>query len=138
MMRNLDQRGVAAFEFCIVAMAIFTLIFGVFDLGRYMITMQSLRSLAGAGARAAMLNDCYTNAVLTKTTPSCSGDYMTDPQKRALVPFLYAGGLSPTVSTVTGGSAVTVTASQSGFSMVFTTIWPSSFNSPSASTKIPF
>ncbi|UGY29729.1 pilus assembly protein [Bradyrhizobium septentrionale] len=120
-------------------MAIFTLIFAVFDLGRYMITMQSLRSLAGAGARAAMLHDCYTNAVLTKTTPTCSGDiYLSDAKKRALVPFLYANGLSPTLTTVTGGSAVTVTTSVSGFSMVFTTIWPSSFNSPSASTKIPF
>ncbi|WP_338824226.1 TadE family protein [Bradyrhizobium septentrionale] len=138
-MRRLDQRGVAALEFCIVAMAILTLIYGILDLGRYMITMQSLRSLAGAGARAAMINDCYTNAVLTKTTPTCSGDvYLTDAQKRALVPFLYANGGSPTLTTVTGGSAVTVTTSMAGFSMVFPSIWPSSFNSPSASTNIPF
>jgi Flp pilus assembly protein TadG len=137
-MRKLDQRGVAALEFCIVAMAIFTLIFAILDLGRYMITMQSLRSLAGAGARAAMLHDCYTLAVLTKTTPTCSGDvYLSLAQKQALVPFLYANGGSPTLTTVTGGSAVTVTASIN-FSMVFATIWPSSFNNPSASTQIPF
>ncbi len=137
-MSKLDQRGVAAFEFCIVAAAIFTLIFAIFDLGRYVITMQSLRSLAGAGARAAMINDCYTSAALkVTTTVACSGDYTTDAQKRALVPFLYAGGLTPTVSTVTGGTAVTVTASLQGFTMLWPTLWGSTFNSPSVSTQIP-
>ncbi|WP_246767615.1 TadE/TadG family type IV pilus assembly protein [Bradyrhizobium sp. CCBAU 53340] len=137
-MRRLDQRGVAAIEFCVVAAAIFTLIYAIFDLGRYAIAMQSLRSLAGAGARAAMINACYTDAALKRTTTvTCSGDYTTDAQKRALVPFLYAGGLTPTVTTVTGASAVTVTASLQGFSMMFPTIWGSSFNNPSASTLIP-
>ncbi|UWU74044.1 pilus assembly protein [Bradyrhizobium huanghuaihaiense] len=137
-MRKLDQRGVAAFEFCIVAVAIFTLIYAIFDLGRYAIAMQSLRSLAGAGARAAMINKCYTDAALKKTTTvTCSGDYTTDAQKRALVPFLYANNLAPTVTTVTGTSAVTVTASLQGFSMMFPTIWGSGFTNPSASTQIP-
>ena len=52
MMRKLDQRGVAALEFCLVAVPLFTLMFVIFDLGRYAITMQSLRMLANAGARA--------------------------------------------------------------------------------------
>lgn len=137
MMRKLDQRGVAAFEFCIVAMAIFALIFAIFDLGRYAIAMQSVRSLAGAGMRAAMIDNCYTNAVLTKTTPTCSGEYLSLAQKQALAPFLYANSGSVTVSTVTGGSAMTVTATAS-FNMLFPTIWGASFNNPSASTKIPF
>ncbi|WP_456739443.1 TadE family protein [Bradyrhizobium sp. USDA 376] len=137
-MRKLDQRGVAALEFCVVAVAVFTLIYAVIDLGRYVITMQSLRSLAGAAARAAMINDCYTNAVLTKTTPTCSGDYTTLAQKQALAPFVYANGATPTVNTVTSGSAVTVTASASGFTMLWPTIWGASFNNPSASTKVPF
>ncbi|WP_338833486.1 TadE family protein [Bradyrhizobium septentrionale] len=137
-MRKLDQRGAAAFEFCVVAMTIFALIFGIFDLGRYAITMQSLRSLAGAGARAAMLDDCYMNTVLKiTTTPTCSGDYTTEAQKRALVPFLYANGGSPTVTTVTGGSAITVTASAS-FTTSFRTIWGSTFDNPSTTAKIPF
>ncbi|MGX1330294.1 hypothetical protein AB7M56_004793 [Bradyrhizobium elkanii] len=90
-MKILDQRGAAAFEFCIVAMAIFALIFAIFDLGRYAIAMQSLRSLAGAGARAAMLDDCYASAALkTATSVTCSGDYLPDATKRALAPFLYA------------------------------------------------
>ena len=49
MMRKLDQRGVAALEFCLVAVPLFTLMFVIFDLGRYAITMQSLRMLANAG-----------------------------------------------------------------------------------------
>ena len=55
MMRKLDQRGVAALEFCLVAVPLFTLMFAIFDLGRYAITMQSLRTLANAGARAMMV-----------------------------------------------------------------------------------
>ncbi|WP_460268498.1 hypothetical protein [Bradyrhizobium ottawaense] len=37
--------------------------FVIFDLGRYAITMQSLRTLASAGARAVMIS-CYTPALL--------------------------------------------------------------------------
>ena len=55
MMRKLDQRGVAALEFCLVAVPLFILMFAIFDLGRYAITMQSLRMLANAGARAVMI-----------------------------------------------------------------------------------
>jgi Flp pilus assembly protein TadG len=35
MMRKLDERGVAALEFCLVAVPLFTLMFAIFDLGRY-------------------------------------------------------------------------------------------------------
>ena len=61
MMRKLDQRGVAALEFCIIAVPLFTLMFAIFDLGRYAITRQSLHALANVGARKMMIN-CYTNA----------------------------------------------------------------------------
>ena len=64
MMRKLDQRGVAALEFCLVAVPLFILMFAIFDLGRYAITMQSLRMLANAGARAMMISDCYVNNVI--------------------------------------------------------------------------
>lgn len=141
-MRKLDQRGVAAFEFCLVAVAFFTLIFTIFDLGRYAITMQSLRSLAGAGARANMIA-CYTPAAINKTSPSgCTGDYLSTTQKQNAAPFLYAGGLSPTLATTSGanasgGNALTITASQPGFTMMMP-IWGTSLNAPSASTQIPF
>ena len=136
MMRKLDQRGVAALEFCLVAVPLFTLMFAIFDFGRYAITMQSLRMLANAGARANMIN-CYTPAVIANTSPSgCTGDYLSVAQKQAVAPFLYAGGLTPTLSTASGAAALTVTASQSSFTMLMP-IWGTAFNTPSASTSIP-
>jgi hypothetical protein len=146
MMRNLDQRGVAAFEFCLVAVALFTLMFVIFDLGRYAITTQSLRTLANAGARAMMIN-CYTPAVLAKTSPSsCTGDPLpSDAAKQAVAPLLYTTGGPPTLDIPApgaGATALTVTASQPNFIMPMTPltafIWPTTFNAPSASTSVPF
>lgn len=142
MMRNLDQRGMAQFEFCLVAVPLFILMFAIFDLGRYALTMQSLRSLANAGARAAMVGAagaaCYTDASIVKTTPTCSGDPLPSAAaKKAVAPFLYAGGLTPTLSTTTGAAAVTVTAAQPSFKMLMP-VWGTALNAPSASTAIPF
>jgi len=137
-MRKLDQRGVAAFEFILVFVPLFTLMCAIFDLGRYAITMQSLRTLASAGARATMIQ-CYTPAVISKTSPSnCTADYLSAAQKQAAAPFLYRNGSSaPTVSIIAGAAALTVTASQAGFAMVMP-IWGTALNAPSASTTIPF
>src|SRR5258707_7246869 len=100
MMRKLDQRGVAALEFCLVALPLFMLMFAIFDLGRYAITVQSLRSLANAGARAMMIY-CYTPTVIgttpvspwssANTSPSsCTGDPLpADTDKQAVAPLLY-------------------------------------------------
>ena len=137
MMRKLDQRGVAALEFCLVGGFLFTLMFAIFDFGRYAITMQSLRMLANASARANMIN-CYTPAVILNTSPSsCTGDYLSVAQKQAAAPFLYRAGLTPTVSTASGTGVLTVTASQPGFTMLVP-VWGTAFNAPSASTSIPF
>lgn len=140
-MRKLDQRGVAAFEFILVFVPLFTLMFAIFDLARYAITMQSLRTLANAEARQIMIK-CYTPAVtglVPNTSPSsCTSDYLTAAQKQAAAPFLYRNGSSsPTVSTTAGAAVLTVTASQAGFAMVMP-IWGTALNAPSASTKIPF
>lgn len=138
MMRKLDQRGVAAFEFCLVAMVFFTLLFAIFDLARYAITMQSLRALANAGARAVMINNCYMDAAIYKTTPTCSGDYLSEAAKQAAAPFLYSNGsAAPIVNVAGGASPYTITAAQPGFNMMMP-IWGSTFNGPSASTKLPF
>jgi Flp pilus assembly protein TadG len=137
MMRKLDKRGVAALEFCLVAVPLFTLMFAIFDLGRYAITMQSLRALANAGARAMMIDNCYVNAEIQKSTPSCSGSYLSAAQMQAVAPFLYYGGLTPTLTTAAGAAALTVTASQPGFTMLMP-IWGTALNAPSASTSIPF
>jgi Flp pilus assembly protein TadG len=138
-MRKLDQRGVAALEFCLIAVPLFTLMFVIFDLGRYAITMQSLRALADAGARAIMINNCYVNAEIQKSTPTgCPSDPLSDAAKKAVAPFLYNGGLTPTLSAPAAATTpLTVTASQPGFAMLMP-IWGTTLNAPSASTKIPF
>ena len=138
-MRKLDQRGVAAYEFCIVAVPLFTLMFAIFDLARYALTVQSLRALANAGARAIMIS-CYTDAAIQKKSPSgCSGDPLpSDAAKKAVAPFLYNGGLTPTLNVpATAASPLTVTASQPGFTMIMP-VWGTALNAPSASTQIPF
>jgi Flp pilus assembly protein TadG len=145
MMRKLDQRGVAALEFCLVAAPLFVLMFAIFDLGRYAITMQSLRTLASAGARATMIK-CYTPAVLANNSPSgCTliDTYLPDAQKQDAAPFLFSrdGTLRPTMSTTAGAAALTVTARQPGFTMLTPIIWSTwstRFNAPSASASIPF
>jgi len=139
MIRKLDQRGVAAFEFLLVAVAFFTFVYVIFDLGRYAITVQSLRALANAGARAIMINNCYVNAEIKKIAPSgCPSDPLSTAQKQAVAPFLYAGGLTPTLNVpATATSPVTVTASQPNFTMLMP-IWGTALNAPSASTHVPF
>ena len=143
MMRKLDQRGVAALEFCLVAVPLFTLMFVIFDLGRYAITTQSLRTLANAGARAMMIN-CYTPAVIgtINTSPSsCTGDPLpSDAAKQAVAPLLYTTGGPPTLNIpapAVGATALTVTASQPNFTMIMP-VWGTAFNAPSASTSVPF
>lgn len=129
-MRRLDRRGTASFEFCLVAVAFFTLMFAIIDLGRYLITVQSLETLAGAGARALMMENCYVDNVLRKLPPTCSGDPLPA-SKDDIAPFL----VNPAVN-VTTGSTILVTAS-STFAMLMP-IWPNSFNSPTITTKVPY
>jgi Flp pilus assembly protein TadG len=142
MMRKLDQRGTAALEFCLVAVPLFTLMFVIFDFGRYAITIQSLWALANAEARAIMIS-CYTPDVTAspKVSPSgCTSDPMSTTQKQAVAPFLYAAGLTPTVTiaAATGGkSPLTITAAQPSFNMLVP-IWGTTLNAPSTSTSIPF
>jgi Flp pilus assembly protein TadG len=138
MMRKLDQRGIGAMEFSLVALPLFILMFAIFDLGRYAITMQSVRALANAGARATMIK-CYTPAAIARTSPSgCTGSYMSNTDMQNAAPFLYGnGGGTPTLNTATGAAALTVTASQPGFNMIMP-IWGTILNTPSASTSVPF
>jgi hypothetical protein len=151
-MSKLDQRGVAALEFCLVAAAFFVTVFAIFDLGRYAITMQSLRKLAEAEARAMMVC-CYTPAAVNTLAPSncppatlpkspsgCTGSYLTNLQMQGFAPFLapalVAGDLA--VSIQPQGSALVVKAQQANFTMLTPFIWPAAFNGPSASTQVPF
>jgi len=137
-MRKLDQRGVAAFEFCLVAVVFFTFVFAIFDFGRYAITMQSLRALANAEARKMMIHDCYVLAAINKTAQTCTGDYLSTTEKQDAAPFLYFGGLTPTVSVAaTATSPYIVTASQPNFPVLMP-IWGTTLNTPSATTQVPF
>jgi Flp pilus assembly protein TadG len=139
MMKKLDQRGVAALEFCLVAVPFFILLFVIFDLGRYAITMQSLRTLANTGARATIIK-CYTPAAIGNSSPSGCTDinaYLSDAQMQNAAPFLYGNsGGTPTLNTA-AGPPLTVTASQSGFTMIMP-IWGTALDAPSASASVPF
>ncbi|WP_225713089.1 TadE/TadG family type IV pilus assembly protein [Bradyrhizobium semiaridum] len=137
-MRKLDQRGVAAFEFCVIAFALFMAMFSIIDLARYAITMQSLRTLASVAARTITVSDCYVNAALNKTTPACPSDPLSLTQKQDAAPFLYTNGAAaaPTVSSTVGTSVITVTASQN-FTMILP-FWGTLANAPSAYIKVPF
>ena len=150
MMKKLDRRGVAALEFCLIAAPLFITMFAIFDFGRYAITMQSLRALADAGARAVMIN-CYTNDIV-KNLPlsNCTGDAIPAvADKEAVAPF---GGNTATltVTCASAGSActasatpatnhgsLTVTASQPGFTMLMP-IFGTSLNAPTTTTTVPF
>ena len=139
MMRKLDNRGMASFEFILVFVPLFTLMFAIIDLGRYAITMQSLRTLASAGARAVMIS-CYTPDVVQSPPQSpagCTGDPLSTTAKQNAAPFLYFGHLTPTLTVGASSNSLTVTASQARFTMLMP-IWGTSLNAPSASTSIPF
>jgi Flp pilus assembly protein TadG len=132
-MRKLDQRGVAAFEFCLVLIPFLMSMFVIFDLGRYAITMQSLRAYANAGARQVMIG-CYTDRAIDPSKPACSTADLSGVDKP---PFVSA---SATLA-VTSQDPLTVTAEDTSFTMSMTALtqplWPASFNSPSVSTQIP-
>lgn len=148
-MTKLDNRGTAALEFVLVAVPFFLLMFVIFDLGRYAITVQSLRALANAGARAQLLcasTPANVTSFVNRTWPAgCTGDPLSGTAKQNIAPFLYSGGLTPdaltTTKTDTGGGAaggtVTITAGQSGFTMLMP-IWGTALNAPSASASIAF
>jgi Flp pilus assembly protein TadG len=133
-----DQRGTTTLEFGLIAMPFFWLMFGIFDLGRYAITMHSLDTLASMSARQVMITCYWPDVVFNNTSPStCNSDPYTDAQKQAIAPFLYVGGLTPTVLPVTGAKILTVTARQPGFTMLLP-VWGTTLNAPSYSVTIPF
>jgi Flp pilus assembly protein TadG len=144
MIRKLDNRGAVAFEFILVFVPLFTLMFVIFDLARYAITEQSLQTLADVGARAVMIN-CYTpdrtaSPPVSPSNCACTNPcstYLSTANKKNAAPFLYFGGLTPTLSVTAGASSLTVTSSQTGFAMLMP-IWGSALNAPSASIAIPF
>jgi TadE-like protein len=135
-MKRLDQRGSAAFEFCLVAVFFFTFVFAIFDLGRYAITMQLLRALASEGARATMIK-CYTPKVTQSLSPSGCTSVSTYYTSTYLTSVPTIMGFTPTLSASDSGSVLTITATLPGFSMM-TPTWSGLNSTPTASTSIPY
>ena len=129
-----DRSGATAMEFGIIGVVVFTMIFAIFDLGRYAITLHSLEMLAAESARTQII--CYSPALAGRPATTCSGDPLSVATKQTLFPFLYLGGLAPTVTTTTTAPRV-VQASQTGFTMIMP-FWPAAMNAPSVHTSLPF
>jgi Flp pilus assembly protein TadG len=129
-----DRSGATAMEFGIIGVVVFTMMFAIFDLGRYAITLHSLEMLAAESARTEII--CYSPALAGRPATTCSGDPLSVATKQSLFPFLYLGGLAPTVTTTTTAPRV-VQASQPGFTMIMP-FWPAAMNAPLVSTSLPF
>ena len=67
----------------------------------------------------------------------CISNPLSAAAEKVAAPFLFLGGLTPTVTISDGATAPTVTATQSAFTML-TPIWGGALDAPSASTSIPF
>lgn len=147
-MRKLDNRGAVAWEFMLAAVPLSMLIFVIFDLGRYALTAQSLQTLANVAARTVMIN-CFTPQAISGSpsySTCASTSYLAGPvfnlttaAQKTAAPFLFNVGssVSPTLSVALGTNIVTVTATESGFTMLMP-IWGTALNTPSATTSIPF
>lgn len=129
-----DRSGATAMEFGIIGVVVFTMMFAIFDLGRYAITLHSLEMLAAESARTQII--CYSPALAGRPATTCSGDPLSVATKQTLFPFLYLGGLAPTVTTTATAPRV-VQASQLGFTMIMP-FWPAAMNAPSVRTSLPF
>ena len=133
-----DRRGTTALEFGLIGLPFLLMLLSIFDVGRYAITAHSLRTLADANARALINNNCYSWQIIKGLAVNCgSADLLTAAQNQAIAPFAYVGGLAPTVAVTTGASSLTVTVTQTGFTMV-TPFFGTALNSPSTSVSIPF
>jgi hypothetical protein len=132
-----DRRGTTTLEFALIAIPFVFLLFGTLDLGLYGVTMYSLHTLAGETARGVMIN-CYSADLINGQSPAgCTADPYTAAQKQAFAPFLYAGGLTPTIVISAGANTLTVTASQPNFTMIMP-FWGTGLNAPSEAVTVPF
>jgi hypothetical protein len=127
-------------EFGIIAFVMFMMVFAIFDLGRYAVTLHSLEMLAAESARQEII--CYSRSLAGLPARVCPGDPLNvqaaNSSARQLFPFLYLGGLTPTVTTTVNGGAHVVQASQDPkFSMIMP-FWPRSMNTLVARTSLPF
>lgn len=108
---GLDCAGAASLEFALVGLAFLLILFGTLDLGRYFMTMHSLRTLTSALARATLVYCGRTGAVYTS---SCNLPAAGVDSAESQVPFLksidFTSTPSATRSQAVAGVA-TITAS---------------------------
>ncbi len=118
-----NRTGASALEFALVVPLFIALIFGVVDLGRYLVTREELDSLASATARAVVVNCGQAGSHAGKLAGDCAAATygLTDTQKQQTAPFIYRTGQTPSISFSCGASPcpttgqITVTASLSSF-----------------------
>lgn len=79
--------GATALEFAIVGVVFFTIFFAVFDWGRYLFTLSSVRTLAGQLARATIVNCGNSSTQCTLPTANISA-------AEATVPLLISGDIT--------------------------------------------
>ena len=66
--RPLDEAGVAALEFGLIAVVFMTLLFGIMDLALYFATQQAVRTVASDAVRAALTDPNWTFACAAPTS----------------------------------------------------------------------
>ena len=118
-----DRTGASALEFALVVPLFIALMFGVVDLGRYLVTRQELDSLASATARAVVVNCGQAGSHAGKLAGDCAAATygLTNTQKQQTAPFIYGTGQTPSISFSCGASPcpatgqITITASLSSF-----------------------
>lgn len=107
--RTLGRRGATSLEFALVGTILLGLLLGTMELGRYLITVQALRTASAEAVRMATLRGSQNLNSGTAACTSLSGNLAG---VAARVPFLNASGLTATVSdcaTQAGITSVTVT-----------------------------
>lgn len=121
-----SQRGVAAVEFALVAVILFTVLFGIMEFGRVLFMMNTTTEATRLGARLAVVCDKDDSAITTRMT--------------SLAGFLNPGNINVTYSP--GGcdantcSYVTVSVTDLTVQSLVPLI-PINFNMPAFSTTLP-
>lgn len=121
-----SQRGVAAVEFALVAVILFTVLFGITEFGRVLFMMNTTAEATRLGARLAVVCDKDDSVITTRMT--------------SLAGFLNPGNINVTYSPG-GCNADTchyVTVSVTGLTVQsLVPLIPVNFNMPAFSTTLP-
>ena len=118
--------------------ALFASMLLIMDLRRYAITVQSLRTLASADARAMMIQLLHTRHNQATHHPlAVPCHYLSGCGESNRCPLSVCWRSHTFTEHGSGAAALTVTASQPAFTMLMP-IWGTALNAPSASTLVPF